>query len=167
MAKLSLRGGRSALLAGLLSMVAATAAADDSAAEARIRQLYADYRVAVEGGSLQGYVDVLHPAVRLLPPGADPIEGAERYAGFLEPVFATAEYRIEVESGPDIEVVGDIATAEYVYVVFLTLKNPEVGVTQEGALSAQRNRSRYFDVLRKKPDGEWAIWRHTWTDLGD
>lgn len=151
----------------LLVILCAAPLAQEGGEAEKIRQLYADYRAAVEGGSLQGYVDVLHPEVRLLPPGTPAIEGAENYARFLEPVFATADYRIDVESGPHIDVIGDVATAEYIYVVFVTLKDPSVGVTQEGALSAQRNRSRYFDVLRKKPDGQWAIWRHTWTDLGD
>ena len=149
-----------------LCAVGLSVRADPGADVEQIQQLYADYRVAVEGGSIDGYVAVLHPQVRLLPPGTPAIDGAEHYASFLEPVFATAEYRIDVERGPEISVVGDLATAEYVYVVHLSLKNPDVGVTQEGALAAQRNRSRYFDVLRRKEDGRWAIWRHSWTDLG-
>jgi ketosteroid isomerase-like protein len=108
---------------------------------------------------------VLHPEVRLLPPGAAPIVGAQRYAGFLEPVFEKAAYRIEVISGPAIDVVGDLATAEYVYRIHITLRDPEVAITEQGALSAQRTLSRYFDVLRKKENGDWAIWRHTWTVL--
>lgn len=156
------------LVTFLLSVSLSGWACADTAAEvARIERLYADYREAVETGSIDGYLSVLHPRVRLLPPGAEPIAGAENYARFLEPVFDTAEYRIEVESGPTIDVVGDVATAEYVYIVYLSLKDPEVGVTQEGAVSAERNRSRYFDVLRKKDDGTWAIWRHTWTALAD
>lgn len=132
---------------------------------ARIEQLYADYRSAVETSSIPGYLSALHPDVRLLPPGATPIVGAERYAGFLEPVFEKATYRIEVISGPEVEVVGDLAIAEYVYRVYLTLIDPGVDITQEGALSAQQTTSRYLDVLRKKENGDWAIWRHTWTVL--
>ena len=98
-----------------------------------------------------------------MPPGAPAIDGAERYAGFLQPVFATAAYRIEVISLPQIVVLGDAAVAEYDYVIHLSLKNPDVGITEQGALSSQRTRSRYFDVLRKKDDGEWAVWRHTWS----
>ena len=142
--------------------VTAVAAQTDAA---RIEQLYADYRSAVEGGSIPGYLSALHPEVRLLPPGAAPIVGAERYAGFLEPVFEKATYRIEVISGPDVDVFGDLAIAEYVYRVHLALKDPGVAITQEGALSAQRTLSRYLDVLRKKENGDWAIWRHTWTVL--
>ena len=38
-------------------------------------------------------------------------------------------------------------------------------ITQPGALTAARNRARYFDVLRKQPDGRWGVWRHLWQDL--
>ena len=137
----------------------------NAAEVAKIEQLYAQYRQAVEAGSIAGYLDVLHPEVRLLPPGADAIDGAERYAGFLQPVFATATYRIEVLSLPSVAVMGDVAVAEYDYVVHLALKDPDVGISEAGALTAQRTRSRYFDVLRRKADGGWAIWRHTWSVL--
>lgn len=136
---------------------------------AAIEQLYADYRVAVETGSIPGYLAVLHPQVRLLPPGAEAIEGAQRYASFLEPVFAGATYRIEVVSLPQIQVMGDVAVAEYDYIIHLTLKDAQQGIEQAGALTQQRTRSRYFDVLRKQTDGRWAIWRHTWNviEVGD
>lgn len=133
--------------------------------EAEIDALYADYRVAVENADISAYVGALHPAVRLLPPGADAIVGANRYAGFLRPVFEAATYRIDVVTMPVIEVFGDVAVAEYEYVIHLDLKDPEVGVAEPGALTASRTRSRYFDVLRKREDGKWGIWRHTWTTL--
>lgn len=140
---------------------------DTSADRAAIDSLYADYRVAVENSDIRAYVDALHPDVRLLPPGADAIVGADDYAQFLTPVFAAANYRIEVEKMPVIEVLGDVATAEYEYVIHLDLKNPDVGVSEPGALTASRTRSRYFDVLRRRDDGKWAIWRHTWSTLSD
>jgi ketosteroid isomerase-like protein len=154
------------LIVLLLAVLAGGAVkADDAAEVARIEKLYADYRAAVESGSIPGYLEVLHPRVRLLPPGAEAIVGAEHYAGFLEPVFATAEYRIEVVQPPAIEVLDGVAIAEYVYVIHISLRDPEVGITQEGALKAQRTVSRYFDVLRRTAGGDWAIWRHTWTAL--
>ena len=152
------------LLALATSPVSARANADEQD-RIEIDRLYADYRVAVESSDIDGYVNALHPQVRLLPPGAEAIVGAENYAGFLRPVFATADYRIDVVSMPVIEVIGDIATAEYTYIIHLDLKNPEVGVTEPGALTASRTKSRYFDVLRKRADGKWAIWRHTWSTL--
>ncbi len=153
----------SAIIFGLWAMPAFTQTISEE--QQSIDQLYADYRTAVESSDIGGYVNALHPDVRLLPPGAAAIVGASNYAGFLEPVFATADYRIEVVSLPAIEVMGDTATAEYTYIIHLKLKNPDVGVTEPGALTDSRTVSRYFDVLRKHENGRWAIWRHTWTTL--
>ncbi len=129
---------------------------------AAISKLYADWRAAVEAADIERYVRVLDDDVRLMPPGADNIVGAAKYAGFLEPVFATATYKIEVAKPANIEVIGDIAVAEYEYIVHLKLKDDKQGIAQPGALTASRTASRYFDVLRRQADGSWAVWRHTW-----
>ena len=134
---------------------------------AAIRKLYADYRRAVESGDIAGYVRVLHPDVRLLPPGAEAIVGAENYGRFLAPVLGSATYRIEIVREPAIEVLGDVAYAEYDYVIHLTLKNPERGISEPGALTASRTSARYLDVLRKSADGRWSIWRHAWQNKPD
>ncbi len=126
-----------------------------------IEQLYANWRTAVEAADIPGYVAGLHENVRMLPPGAPAVQDASSYADFLKPVFAAATYKIEVASYPDITVTGDTAVAEYVYTIVLTLKDPEAGVTEPGALTANRTTSRYFDVL-KKTDAGWRVWRHTW-----
>jgi uncharacterized protein (TIGR02246 family) len=137
---------------------------DDAGA---IRALYTEYKRAVESGDLAGYVRVLHPEVRLLPPGADAIVGAQNYARFLEPVMGSATYRIEVVRAPMIDVLGDVAYAEYDYVIHLTLKNPARGITEPGALTDSRTSARYLDVLRKSADGRWSIWRHAWQNKTD
>ena len=126
-----------------------------------IEQLYANWRVAVESSDIPGYVASLHEHVRMLPPGAPPVQDASSYAAFLEPVFAAATYQIEVDAYPEITVVGDIAVAEYIYTIVLTLKDPGEGVTEPGAMTANRTTARYSDVLRKTEDG-WRVWRHTW-----
>jgi len=128
----------------------------------RIAQLYSDWRAAVESADIPGYVRVLHEDVTLMPPGAPDITGAARYAAFLEPVFAAATYRIEVTSPPAVEVLGDVAVARYEYVIHLKLKKPEQAVTEPGALTASRTAARYFDVLRRRRDGGWAVWKHIW-----
>ena len=87
------------------------------------------------------------------------------YGEFLVPVFASATYRIEVEELQEVQVMGDTAIAEYEYVIHIDLKDPDSAITQPGALTAARNRARYFDVLRKQADGRWGIWRHLWQDL--
>lgn len=127
-----------------------------------IDALYARWRAAVEGADIPGYVSVLHPDVCLMPPGAADIVGAANYAAFLGPVFSDATYRIEVLSMPAIEVLGDVAVARYEYAIHLQLKDPGRQVSEPGALTAARTASRYFDVLRRKPDGDWGVWRHTW-----
>lgn len=139
---------------------------DASAERRKIEILYAEYRKAVESSSIAGYLRVLHPEVRLLPPGAPAIDTARRYGEFLQAVFGAATYRIVVNRAPQVVVVGDVAVAEYDYTIHLTRKNPEVGVTEPGALTADATSSRYFDVLRKDEGGDWRIWRHTWQPLG-
>lgn len=128
----------------------------------QIERLYEQWREAVATADIPSYVAVLDPDVRLIPPGADVIEGAAHYAQFLTPVFEAATYRIEVITPPKVEVLDDIAVAEYEYVIHLKLKNPAQGVTEAGALTASRTVARYFDVLRKSESGEFRVWRHTW-----
>ena len=144
-----------------------SAPSTESAAERRkIETLYAEYRQAVERSDLAGYLRVLHPEVRLLPPGAPAIDTAKRYGEFLDAVFATATYRIEVNRAPEVTVLGEVAVAEYDYTIHLTRKDPDVGVTERGALTADVTASRYFDVLRKDGAGSWRIWRHSWQPIG-
>jgi ketosteroid isomerase-like protein len=158
--------GRFELLVLLMvaSLTGGVALADTQADVEAIDGLYANWRKAVESADIPGYVAVLDENVRLLPPGAEPIVGAASYAKFLEPVFAAADYRIEVVRSPVIEVYGDVALAEYEYVIHLKLKNPEVGVQQPGALTAERSAARYVDVLRRDANGRWAVYRHAWQD---
>ncbi len=144
-----------------LSALADQQGGKGSADLAAIEKLYQSWRTAVQGSDIPGYVNVLHADVRLLPPGADAIQGARRYAEFLQPVFDTATYRIEVHRYPQIEVYGNTAVAEYDYTIHLSLKNPQVGIAEPGALTASATTARYFDVLRKD-NGAWRVWRHSW-----
>jgi len=139
-----------------------TALADTAADVAAIDGLYADWRKAVEGADIDGYVAMLDADVRLLPPDAEAIVGAENYRQFLGPVFAGANYRIEVERSPVVEIHGDTALAEYDYVIHLTLKNQNQGIQQAGALTAARTAARYIDVLRRNSEGQWRVYRHAW-----
>jgi ketosteroid isomerase-like protein len=135
---------------------------DTTADVAAITALYANWRNAVESADIPGYVSVLDTNVRLLPPDAEAIVGSAGYGKFLEPVFAAADYRIEVVRSPVIEVIGDVAVAEYDYIIHLKLKNADVGVQQAGALTAERTSARYIDVLRRNAEGKWAVYRHAW-----
>lgn len=150
------------LAAFMLAAISHFAAADDAADEAAIVQLYADWRSAVETADIASYRAVLADDVRLMPPGGAVIAGADHYEAFLGPVFAGADYRIDVVEPPAVRVLGDVAVAEYRYVIHLSLKNPGQGIDQPGALTASRTDSRYFDVLRRQGDGQWRVWRHLW-----
>ncbi|MCC5886031.1 MAG: nuclear transport factor 2 family protein [Gammaproteobacteria bacterium] len=155
------------LVVTALFIASATLAQVAAASEARdiqeIDALYASWREAVETGDIPQYVSVLHPDVRLLPPGAPAIVGAKNYGRFLGPVFAAADYRIEVIEPHSIEVAGDVAVAEYTYVIHLDMKAEAEGISEPGALTDARTVARYFDVLRKV-DGHWRVWRHFWQD---
>lgn len=158
--------GMLGLIAGLLIASTASSSLSTSPDDADIREidaLYATWREAVETGDIAKYVSVLHPDVRLLPPGAAAIEGAANYGRFLEPVFAAADYRVEVIEPHTIEVLGDVAVAEYEYVIHLDMKADVQGISEPGALTDERTAARYFDVL-KKVDGRWVVWRHLWND---
>ncbi len=154
------------LFAGLLvasATITHVATASEIEDIQEIDALYATWREAVETGDIPKYVSVLHPEVRLLPPGAAAIVGAGNYGRFLEPVFAAADYRVEVVVPHMIEVAGDVAVAEYEYVIHLDMKDATGGISEPGALTDARTAARYFDVL-KKVDGRWKVWRHLWND---
>jgi ketosteroid isomerase-like protein len=163
---------RNSIPLAIVSLIIATSIASKGAmAEApseieAIEALYASWRAAVEGADIPGYVAVLHQDVRLLPPNAEPIVGSRQYGEFLEPVFAAADYRIEVVRSPVIEVIGDVALAEYDYVIHLTLKDASAGVEQAGALTEARTAARYVDVLRRNAAGQWLVYRHAWQAIG-
>ncbi len=150
------------LITLLALMIGSSAIADED--KRAINQLYADWRQAVETANIPQYVSVLAQDVRLMPPDADAIIGKDGYGAFLEPVFAAATYRIDVEMMPEIEVIGDIAVAEYEYVIHLDLKEG-AEITQPGAITVSRSHNRYFDVLRRNSDGQWRVWRHLWRAL--
>ena len=140
---------------------AADIKADEKADIKAIEVLYAGWRHAVEHSNIDGYLAILHQDIRLLPPGAAAVQGRDNYGEFLAPVFDTATYAIEIERLQEIEVVGDAAVAEYDYTIHLNLKNPDVGVSEPGALTESSTSARYFDVLLRTEEG-WKVWRHSW-----
>ena len=139
--------------------------ASTSASETReILDLYKTWVVAVEEGDIESYVSVLHEDVKLMPPTSEPFEGKEKYNEFLKPVFTSADYEIDVKVEPSVELLGDVAIAEYEYVIYLKLKEGQSEIDQPGALQATRNHNAYFDVLIKNSKGKWVVYRHTWRD---
>ena len=131
-----------------------------------ITNLYRTWVVAVEKGDIESYASVLHEDVKLMPPASQPFEGKEKYKEFLKPVFASADYEIDVKVKPSVEIFGNVAIAEYEYVVHVRLKEGREAINQLGALQASRNHNAYFDVLIKTSEGKWSVYRHTWRDKG-
>ena len=127
--------------------------ADQSRDIEAIRQLQADWNRAVEAGNIDGYVAVLDPDIELLPTDAEPIVGAAAYREFLGPVFEADTFSIDVVAPAEIDVTGDIAWARYDYVIHRTPKDS--GET----FSARR---KFLDVLRRRPDGAWGVYKHIW-----
>ena len=136
-----------------------------SASEPRqILDLYKTWVAAVEEGDIDSYVSVLHEDVKLMPPTSEPFEGKEKYKEFLKPVFTSADYEIDVKVEPRVEFFGDVAIAEYEYVIYLKFKEGQSEIDQPGALQATRNHNAYFDVLIRNSKGKWVVYRHTWRD---
>ncbi|MFN3230570.1 MAG: YybH family protein [Alphaproteobacteria bacterium] len=155
-----------AALAALVTvMFIQPAFADDADDAAAIVQIYADWRAAVEGADIKSYVSVLDEDVRLMPPGAADFVGRDSYEAFLQPVFDNATYQISPISAIDVEVQGDWAFARYDYEVRVEMKEGSTEIGQEGALTDNVNRSKYFDVLRRQDDGSWKVYRHTWNAM--
>ena len=84
-----------------------------------ITNLYRTWIVAVEEGDIKSYVSVLHEDVKLMPPGSPPFE-EKKNKEFLKPVFASADYEIDVKVEPSVDILGDVAIAEYEYVIILS-----------------------------------------------
>lgn len=128
---------------------------------AAIETLYGKWRVAVETGDIAGYAASLDDEIVMIPPGGQNVVGIETYREFLVPVFEMASYEITPVAPFDIEIMGDVALISYEYVIRLTLKNQDAEPAA-GALTAQVNASKYFDVARRQADGGWKVYRHTW-----
>ena len=86
------------------------------------------------------------------------------YETFLQPVFDGVSYKIEPKGELDIEVMGDVATVRYDYVVRLTMEAEPSMQAESGALTNMVNDNRYFDVVRRQADGSWKAAAHIWND---
>ena len=138
------------------------AIAESTSDKQRILDLFADWQNAVNTSSVSDIVAVLDPEIRLIPPGANVVDSAASYEAFLAPVFESATCFLEVVAPLRVDIQGDVAVAEYEYVVHLNLKDPDIGITEPGALTASLTHNRYFDVLRKNAESQWLVWRHAW-----
>ena len=145
------------------TLVAAnTSSADRLSDITEIKTLYANWKLAVEESDIDAYLSNLHDEIRLRPPAGSPITGITNYRRFLGPVFASATYLIEVDRAPSITIFGDMAVAEYDYTIIRnTLQNALVKL-DSGAITSSMSPSSYVDILRKRENGAWAVFLHTW-----
>ena len=128
----------------------------------KIKTLYSNWKIAVESSDIDSYLSNLHEDIRLRPPAGDPVDGIENYRRFLGPVFSSATYKIQVDESPVITIFGNNAIAEYDYTIQRSvLKNAKVTL-EKGAITESVSPSSYVDFLRKREDGSWSVYLHTW-----
>ena len=140
------------------------AAQEDDEHHTSIERLYASWRNAVEAGSIESYVNVLHDDISLRPPGVSGIDGKSNYATFLVPVFATASYEIQIDTPPKISVLGDTAIVEYDYTITRNVTDESAGELAPGAIQAATTSAHYIDVVTQYSKGNWRVRLHSWSD---
>jgi len=140
------------------------AAQEDDEHHTAIERLYASWRNAVEAGSIESYVNVLHDDISLRPPGVSGIDGKSNYATFLVPVFATASYEIQIDTPPKISVLGDTAIVEYDYTITRNVTDESAGELAPGAIQAATTSAHYIDVVTQDSKGNWRVRLHSWSD---
>jgi len=128
----------------------------------KIKTLYSNWKIAVESSDIDFYLSNLHEDIRLRPPAGDPVDGIENYRRFLGPVFSSATYKIQIDESPNITIFGNSAIAEYDYTIQRSvIKNANVTL-EKGAITESVTPSSYVDFLRKREDGSWSVYLHTW-----
>ena len=162
-----MRASAQPLLIALFALVLSsttTRAHEHDGRHASIEQLYASWRDAVETGSIENYVNVLHEDISLRPPGVAGIDGRSNYAKFLIPVFATATYEIQIDTPPKVSVLGKTAIVEYDYTITRTVTDESAGELAPGAIQAATTSAHYIDVVTQDSKGNWRVRLHSWSD---
>jgi len=162
-----MRASAQPLLIALFALVLSsttTRAHEHDGRHASIEQLYASWRDAVETGSIENYVNVLHEDISLRPPGVAGIDGRSNYAAFLIPVFATASYEIQIDTPPKISVLGKTAIVEYDYTITRNVTDESAGELAPGAIQAATTSAHYIDVVTQDSKGNWRVRLHSWSD---
>ena len=145
-------------------LFACTNIASASEEHAAIEKLYEQWRNAVENSSITGYVDVLHNDISLRPPGVTGLDGKQNYATFLEPVFASAIYDIQIDSVPTVTLLGSSAIVEYDYTITRTVVDESVTELAAGALQGTTSSAHYIDIVALDEAGHWKVRLHSWSD---
>ena len=147
-----------------LSLSAISASGQNETDTTAILGLYQSWRDAVENANIDGYVAVLHADISLRPPGAQGLDGRDNYSAFLDPVFDSASYEIQIDNAPSVTFLGDAAIVEYDYTIF---RRPDVDSTADlppGAIAVAKTSAHYIDVVTRDSSGAWKVRLHSWQD---
>jgi uncharacterized protein (TIGR02246 family) len=113
------------------------------------------------GSAAQGmtrYASFYAPDGYLLPPGAPPVQGREAIAAWMEQSRAAAPYTTQ----PQGIVVDELRFVSPTLVVYRsTLRGQRV---PKGGGPAVPFETKYFDLLRRTPSGDWEVLYRAWSD---
>jgi uncharacterized protein (TIGR02246 family) len=121
-----------------------------------IKALYRDWSKAAFERGAEGYASFFAEDATLLPPEAPPVSGRAAIRDWQERSQREASYRTVPESvsEDELRVAGDSA------IYRSTLKGKRV--PKAGGDGAPFE-AKYFDVLRRKPDGAWEFSHRMWS----
>jgi ketosteroid isomerase-like protein len=148
----------------LMSLLAITASSQNETDTTEILGLYQGWRDAVENANIDGYVAVLHADISLRPPGAQGLDGRDKYAVFLEPVFESASYEIQIDNAPSVTFLGSAALVEYDYTIYRHDHIDSTADLPPGAIARAKTSAHYIDVVTRDSSGAWKVRLHSWQD---
>ena len=147
-----------------LSLSAISASGQNDTDTTKILGLYQSWRDAVENANIDGYIAVLHADISLRPPGAQGLDGRDNYATFLNPVFDSARYEIQIDNAPAVTFLGGAAIVEYDYTIFRRADVDSTADLPPGAISIAKTSAHYIDVVTRDSTGAWKVRLHSWQD---
>ena len=148
----------------LLSLSGTTAASQNETNTTKILGLYQSWRDAVESANIDGYIAVLHADISLRPPGAQGLDGRDNYSAFLDPVFDSASYEIQIDNAPSVTFLGDAAIVEYDYTIYRRAHVDSTVDLPPGAIAIAKTSAHYIDVVARDSSGNWKVRLHSWQD---
>ena len=154
----------SIFLTALLSLSGATAASQNKTNTTEILGLYQSWRDAVESANIDSYIAVLHADISLRPPGAQGLDGRDNYSAFLDPVFDSASYEIQIDNAPSVTFLGDAAIVEYDYTIYRRAHVDSTVALPAGASAIAKPSAHYIDVVARDSSGKWKVRLHSWQD---
>jgi uncharacterized protein (TIGR02246 family) len=121
-----------------------------------VKAFYRDWSEAAASRGAAGYASFFAEDAVLLPPNSAPVSGREAIRAWREKEIQEASHRTvpESESEDELSVSGG-------FVVYRSTLKGTRSPAAGGA--AQPFESKYFDLLRRKPDGSYELARRMWS----